>query len=184
MRIRLKKMGTTIDDEYLMMHIMNHLPSSYDSLIKNLEDRLDSIVDPLTIGMLRDKLSEKFEKIRKRQGIKDNESDDSNEDDERALFAKTFKGRCHKCGKFGHKAVDCRSSGGFKNNNNNNNNNNNYKGRANNSRGSFQGKCHHCRKYGHREVDCWEKHMEDLATTKTRTTKQLKRQWNKRKSWH
>ena len=90
MRITLKKMGTTIDDEYLMMHIMNHLPSSYDSLIENLEDRLDSIVDPLTIGMLRDNLSEKYEKIRKRQGIKDNESDDSNEDKERALFAKTF----------------------------------------------------------------------------------------------
>ena len=41
MRIRLKKMVTLIDDEYLMMRIMNHLPSSYDSLIENLEDRID-----------------------------------------------------------------------------------------------------------------------------------------------
>ena len=97
--IRLKKMETMIDDEYLVIHIMNHLPSSYDSLIENLEDRLDSIVDPLTTGMLRDKLLEKYEKIKKRQGIKDNESDDSDEDKERALFAKTFKGRCCKIGR-------------------------------------------------------------------------------------
>ena len=138
-------MGTTIDDEYLMMHIMNHLPSSYDSLIENLEDRLDSIGDPLTIGMLRDKLSKKYEKIKKSEGIKDNESDDSDEDEERALFAKTFKRRCCKCGKFGHKAVDYRSSGGFKHNN---------KGRMSNSCGRFQGKCHHCGKYGHREGGC------------------------------
>ena len=48
-----------------MMHIINHLPSSYDSLIENLEDRLDSIVDQLTVGMLRDKLSEKYEKYKK-----------------------------------------------------------------------------------------------------------------------
>ena len=33
MRIRLKKMGSSIDDEYLMMHIMNNLPSAYDGLI-------------------------------------------------------------------------------------------------------------------------------------------------------
>ena len=92
-----------------MMHIMNNLPSSYDSLIENLEDRLDSIVDPLTISMLRDKLSEKYKKIKKRKGIKAYDSDDSDDDEEKALFAKTFKGRCRKCGKFGHKAVDCSS---------------------------------------------------------------------------
>ena len=76
-RIRLKKMGTLIDDEYLMMYIMNNLPSSYDSLIENLEERLGSVVDPLTISMLREKLSEKYEKIKKRKGFKDTESDDS-----------------------------------------------------------------------------------------------------------
>ena len=53
MRIRMKKTGTMIDDEYLKMHIMNYLPSRYDNLIENLQDRLDSIVDPLTTSMLR-----------------------------------------------------------------------------------------------------------------------------------
>ena len=95
MMIRLKKMSTPIDDEYLMMHIMNNLLSSYDSLIKNLEDRLDSVVDLLATGMNRDKLSEKYEKTKKRKGYKNYESDETNEDKERALFAKTFKGRYH-----------------------------------------------------------------------------------------
>ncbi len=49
MSARLKKMGTTIEDEYLMMYIMNNLPSPCDCLIKNLEDRLDSTFDPLQL---------------------------------------------------------------------------------------------------------------------------------------
>ena len=85
MRIRLKKMGTLIDDGYLMMHIMNNLQSSYDSLFKTLEDRLDSIVDPVTICMLREKLSGKYEKIKKRKEFKSNKLDDNCEDEEREL---------------------------------------------------------------------------------------------------
>ena len=138
MMIRLKKMRIQIDDEYLMMHIINNLPRRYDNLIENPEDRLDSIVDPLTISMLRDKLSKKYEKIKKRKGVKHNKSDDSDEDGERSLFAKTFKGRCCKFGKLGHDVVDCRSDGGFKENYNNK------RGMMSNSCARLQGKCHHC----------------------------------------
>ena len=93
MRIGLKKMGTPNDDEYLMMHIINNLPSTDDSLIENLMDRLDNMMPPLTISILRDKLSEKYKRIRKRKGLKSNKSDESEEDEERAIFAKNFKGR-------------------------------------------------------------------------------------------
>ena len=101
MTIRLEKMGTPIDDEYLIAHIMNNLISSYDSLITDLENRLDSTLDPPQISILRDKLSEKCEKIKRKKGLKSNESEDSEEDEDRALFAKTAKERCYKCGKFG-----------------------------------------------------------------------------------
>ena len=94
MRIRLKKMGSNIDDEYLMMHIMNNLPSAYDGLMENLEDKLDSALDPLTISILRDKISEKYERIKRRYGVRDYDLDS---EDEKALFAKTFKGRYRKC---------------------------------------------------------------------------------------
>ena len=157
MRIRLKKMGTPIDDEYLMMHILNNLPSAYDSLIENLEDRLDSVLDPLTLSILRDKLSEKYEKIRKRKGWDDDSA--SEDEEERALFAKSFKGRCRKCGKFGHKGADCRSNG--KQNQGNQDKTKTGKGRA--GGGKFQGKCYHCGKIGHREADCWKKHGKPKA---------------------
>ena len=61
-------------------------------------------------------------------------------------------------GKFGHKAVDCRSGGGSKDNKSNNN-----RGGMSYSRVKFQGKCHHYRKYGHREVHCWEKHRRPVT---------------------
>lgn len=73
-----------------MMHIMNNLPSAYDGSIENLEDRLDSTLDPLIMTVLRGKISEKFEKITRRRGSKDNIS--MREDAiERAQFVETFK---------------------------------------------------------------------------------------------
>ena len=61
-------MGSNIDDEYLIMHIMNYLPSVYNGLMENLEDKLDSALDPLTISVLSDKISEKYERIKRRHG--------------------------------------------------------------------------------------------------------------------
>ena len=80
---------------------MNNLPSAYDSLIENPEDRLSNIMDPLTINIPGDKLSKKYAEIRKRKGFKSNKSDNSEEDNEGVMFTKTCKGRDCKFGKFG-----------------------------------------------------------------------------------
>ena len=99
-RSRLKKMGTEIDESYMMMHVLNNMPSAYDNLIDTLEDRLDSATDPLTIENLREKLSEKYEKIKAKKKFRQEDSD--SEEEERALFAGgKFKGRCHYCGNLG-----------------------------------------------------------------------------------
>ena len=37
-----------------MLHIMNNLPSAYDGLIENLEDKLDATLDPLTLSVNND----------------------------------------------------------------------------------------------------------------------------------
>ncbi len=74
-----------------MMHIMNNLPSVYDGLIKNLKDWFDSPLDPLTMSVLRDNISEKFEKIKRRKGFKDDKSV-SEDEEEITIFANTFKG--------------------------------------------------------------------------------------------
>ena len=68
MRMRLKKIGSNLNDEYLMMHIMNNLPSAYDGLMENLEDKLDCAIEPLTLSVLRDKISEKMRRSREGEG--------------------------------------------------------------------------------------------------------------------
>ena len=145
LRTRLQKMGSNIDESYVMIHIMNNLPSAYDNLIDSLEDKLGASTDALTLESLREKLSEKYEKIKMRKRFKTEESD--SDDDEKALFAGgKFKGRCHYCGKFGHKASECRKK---KMDN----------GQETQNRGKrFTGKCNFCGKIGHREKDCWKKH--------------------------
>ena len=104
LRSRLVEMGTIIDNEALILHILNNLPSDYNNGVENLEERVDSVINPLGLEDVRQKLSEKYEKMRLRKRFKD----DSNDEDEQALFATKFKGCCNKCGKFGHKAKDCR----------------------------------------------------------------------------
>ncbi len=60
--------------------------------------------------MLQDKIPEKFENIKRRKGLKDDNSV-SEDEEERALFAKTFKERYKKKGKFGHNVAAYRSDG-------------------------------------------------------------------------
>ena len=79
-----------------MMHIMNNLSSVYDGPVENMEDKLDATLDPLTMSQLRDKISEKSEKIKRRKRYTVDISG-SEDEEERALFAKTFKGRYRKC---------------------------------------------------------------------------------------
>ena len=74
MRARLKKMETNIEDKYLMMYIMNNLPSAYDSLIENLEDRLESTFDPLTVKKKKKKKRKLFLLRPSKEDVEDVES--------------------------------------------------------------------------------------------------------------
>ena len=57
---------------------------------------MDSALNPLIISVLRGKISEKFERIKRRHDVRNYDSD-SEDEDEKALFTKTFKDRCYKC---------------------------------------------------------------------------------------
>ena len=61
-------------------------------------------------------------------------------EDEIALFVKSFKGLCNKCGKYGHKGVDCREK--------------EKDDEKPPSKSFFNGKCYHCGTGGHRKADC------------------------------
>jgi hypothetical protein len=84
-----------------------------------------------------------------------NEDDDNSTTEEKALNVVQFKGRCHNCGKYGHKGAKCQ-------NKMSNGSNGNQKGgaRSNGKSGGFKRNCNHCKKYGHKAVDCFAKKKE------------------------
>ena len=106
--------GKTIDDNKLVMHILYHLPTEYDTIndqyLKNLDDRKDVDLEDLRADLRRkyDRLvdSGRIEKI-------NYDANDKLDKEERALktlktgFKKQFKGKCRVCGKIGHKGTDC-----------------------------------------------------------------------------
>jgi hypothetical protein len=134
---RMEIMGSKMTDEQFMMHILNNLTSDYMMDISKLKDRIGSKDNPLDIEDMREALSLTFERMN------DGANNDSDEE-ETALAAGQFKGRCNACGKYGHKSADCRSKG--------------KSGQGNSSTsGGFKGDCNYCKKTGHKEVDCYKK---------------------------
>jgi len=88
-------------------------------------------------------------------------SDDDNNDkivkEEKALktgFKKQFKGKCHVCGKIGHKGTDCWTLEANKKKWPTS-----YHGRENTEtkNNRFTGNCHYCHKKGHQESECHTK---------------------------
>ena len=151
LRSRIKDCGHKIDDDDLVIHILNNLPEKYDNLVENLEAKM-SVSSPLTLEELRVSLSLKFTKWKVRAEKNgetgfDEGSDDDEDEEETALmanggFKKPFKGRCHSCGKFGHKSVECP------------NKNKRDNGGNGGDKGRFNGKCFYCGKWGHMKQDC------------------------------
>ncbi len=149
LRATMGDMESFITDKQFIMHVMNNLNRDYDNTVENLEKQINDKNDPLTIEQMREDLSLKHERL---YGTDDAGEFESDDDGEHALYAGAgrWKGKCNKCGKQGHKAVDCRS------------NSQSGKGRTGNGGGGnggkrFEGKCHYCQKTGHRASDCFKK---------------------------
>ena len=149
LRTTMGDMNNFITDKQFIMHVMNNLNKDYDNTVENLEKLIDNKNDPLTIEQMREDLSLKHERL---YGTEDTGEFESDDDGEHALYAGPgrWKGKCNKCGKQGHKAVDCRSNGNGAN-----------KSKTGNKSGGggkkFDGKCHYCQRTGHRASDCFKK---------------------------
>ena len=78
---------------------------------------------------------------------------------DRALigFNKQFKGKCHGCGKYGHKKSECRSGGASNGNSGGNSSSNRFNQSQGGGGGSEQRKCHYCKKKGHLKKDCFKR---------------------------
>ena len=96
----------SITEDDLIEHVLGNLPSVYDIEIHTLRKRLDDLDNPLTIEEVREELNLKFEMMNRRF-----RGNPGGENEETALFAGGFKGKCNACGKFGHRARECRSKG-------------------------------------------------------------------------
>ena len=150
MRERLDDLGYDIKEEALMIHILNHLPAEYDVAVHHLLKRMDNLSDPLEMSEIKGDLRLIFMTLKSRSKSKkyddsDEDSDDSDDEESAFVAGGKFKGRCYKCGRFGHKSVNCPNSHGTQNSKNGQ---------------KFNGKCFYCGKWGHRKSEC-RKLLED-----------------------
>ena len=153
LRARLASCNQVIDETGLIIHILNNVPSKYDNVVENLEKRLN-LSEPLLLEEVRSDLMLKYTKLKlraKEGGEKGFDSDSEDDGDESALVAggggggnkwnsNKFKGFCNRCGKQGHKAIDCKENVS-----------------SNNGSKRFNGKCYYCGVWGHKKSDCHKK---------------------------
>ena len=145
---RLADAGLNITEEMFILQILNAVTKGYSTEVHLIKEKINNS-KIITIDDVKDCLSLEFERALKWKN-KGNDKD-SKEGEEKAFSAFNFKGQCHYCGKYGHKAPDCPEKKRDKQNgkfNNNNSNNNNTRTKF------FDGTCNFCGIRGHREADC------------------------------
>ena len=125
--------GSWTEDE-ILEHICVHMPPVYEVVLTPLEKRIGAATNKLTLKELREELNLKFMKLNKGKA---GDSEGSG-DGEVGLFAGGFRGKCHKCGKIGHKSAECRSK-------NSGNDNKSQTGKD---------ECRYCHEKGHWIKDC------------------------------
>ncbi len=107
-RQRLDKMDCKMQEEDLIAHIVSNLGKEYDQLVNVLEGELEGI----TMNKLRERIRSYYGRVIKRRGAEVIAEDhalwhQANKESKGSHLHK-FKGRCKKCGKYGHKATHCR----------------------------------------------------------------------------
>jgi len=96
-RRRLKTLGTTIEDDDMILHILNNLPREYETVVELCEDDLSQ--GTVNLQTVKERVRARYHRLQKA-----NES----MDEAIALMTKTqFKKACTVCGKIGHKGADC-----------------------------------------------------------------------------
>ena len=100
---------------------------------------------------VKERLRSKYNKLKVKLNLSDKEDEEGEEKALAARFKKQFKGRCQKCGKWGHKSADCRGKTEEGENKNKE------------QKPKFKGDCHYCGKTGHRAADCFKKKADEAS---------------------
>mmetsp|Transcript_5434 Transcript_5434/g.9894 ORF Transcript_5434/g.9894 Transcript_5434/m.9894 type:complete len:659 (-) Transcript_5434:1478-3454(-) len=155
---------TKVSETVLILHVLANLADAYAVPVQKLEGDMDTDPKSVTIETVRTKLNAQYLCIKKKaRRNRRNQSTPAHDQalmamadyiatmsqSEVAAFVKTFKGTCHKCGKYGHKGADCR--GGKKADDGNDSSNDNG---GNPGKKQFSGRCNNCGKWGHTRKFC------------------------------
>ena len=139
LRMELSDMGDGINDKTFLIDLISKLNEDYENVVEKISDMIDSADEnnELNVEIVRDRLRAKFERMTKdkpffkknKQKFNYSNEDSDDEDTDEALMTNgSFKGRCHKCGQYGHKGANCPSIKGIV--------------------------CYKCKKPGHKAFQC------------------------------
>jgi len=116
-----------VADSVLIPFVLSAAPAKYHAIITSeMRDKEEK----LTLDDLEDAMNDQW-----RLTLEGKKGGHEEDDKEGEVALSAFSGTCFKCGKSGHKALQCRSSG--------------------DRRRKFNGNCNHCGKYGHKKANCW-----------------------------
>ena len=136
---QLADLNVNLTEEAVLNVIKNGLTDDFSSVIQFMNMVSDEIPLDKAVEWIRE-AGRDLEARRKRGSEREKDS---------AFFAKkTFKGKCHKCSKIGHKSADCRSSGA-----------------ARGKGDKKQAKCDYCSKVGHTAEKCYKRQREEGKET-------------------
>ena len=179
-----------LDTDDLLIHAVANLTEEYDHVIPGLEQAIGATTDALTIEKLKTTLKPIYTRIKKRHGGDEHgfighEPDEfdipeghglmctcgSDECEFAQVAAGKFKGRCYKCGQFGHTKNNCpknkdASKPNAFNRYGKQGANGNARATGNTRRFSNSSMiCGYCGRRGHNEANCWKK-RDDLQHAK------------------
>ena len=134
---------TVIDDEAFMHQVLNSLPRSYETMVEKLQGQIDlDGAEKLTIVKMIEELGMKSAKLKHFKKSPQGP-------EELALVGyNKFKGRCHFCGKIGHKASNCRDKQSKSQGSKKPSSSSTFKKKE-----SFVPKCYNCGEIGHKKPD-------------------------------
>ena len=110
-------MGEEIGDRSFLTDLITKLNQDYENVIEKIQDMLDEQEDEedLNIDKIRQRLRSRYDRLnpgprrffkKSEKGKEENDSDDEDKDKDKGAKAFTsfrgFKGKCFKCGKYGH----------------------------------------------------------------------------------
>jgi chromosome segregation ATPase len=106
LKLRLEDLDHKISDKAQVLHILNNLNENYDMEIKLLEHQINLLKEEglgkeLSVEDVRTELNLRYERI-------NNNANHKTTMDHAYYMGTRFKGKCHWCGKIGHKSSECR----------------------------------------------------------------------------